>query len=96
MTRPVRCPVLFIVQWDDELFPRTSALELYDALGSSDKRLHAYPGRHGSVPAEAFDASEQFLLQHVLPRIGGGTVRRTERSGHEQLEPIAGGTREIR
>jgi dienelactone hydrolase len=57
----VRCPVLFLVQWDDELFPRDRAFELFSALASRDKRLHANPGRHVEVPAEEFRASEQFL-----------------------------------
>jgi hypothetical protein len=53
--------VLFLVQWDDELFPRDRAFELFSALASRDKRLHANPGRHVEVPAEEFRASEQFL-----------------------------------
>ncbi|HTZ09859.1 MAG TPA: hypothetical protein VMB72_12345 [Acidimicrobiales bacterium] len=57
----VRCPVLFLVQWDDELFPRDRALELFGLLGSTDKRLHAHPGKHAEVPAEEFEASARFL-----------------------------------
>jgi fermentation-respiration switch protein FrsA (DUF1100 family) len=63
----VRCPVLFLVQWNDELFPRDKALELFDAIGSSDKRLHAHPGLHGEVPAEEFEASGRFLASHLGP-----------------------------
>jgi pimeloyl-ACP methyl ester carboxylesterase len=59
----VRCPVLFLAQWDDELFPRDRAFELFGALASSDKRLHVNPGLHQEVPAEEFDASEQFLAR---------------------------------
>lgn len=62
----VRCPILFLVQWDDELFTRPSSLSLFDAIGSVDKRLHAHTGRHGEVPAEAFAASERFLSRHLL------------------------------
>ena len=61
----VRCPVLFLVQWDDELFERPRSFELFDALGSHDKRLHAHPGRHGAVPTEAFEASIDFLHRHL-------------------------------
>ncbi len=57
----VACPILFLVQLDDELFDRGQALALFDALGTRDKRLHAHPGRHGEVPAEEFAASETFL-----------------------------------
>jgi dienelactone hydrolase len=61
----VRCPTLFVVQWDDELFGREACLELFDALGSADKRMHVHPGRHGSVPPEAFQASEAFLANRL-------------------------------
>jgi hypothetical protein len=42
----VTIPVLFAMQWDDERFDRDGQLELFDKLGSRDKRLHAYPGKH--------------------------------------------------
>jgi dienelactone hydrolase len=61
----VRCPVMFVVQWDDELFERAVAAQLFDRLGTSDKRLHAYPGRHSQVPDEAFVASEGFLARYL-------------------------------
>jgi dienelactone hydrolase len=61
----VRCPVLFLVQWHDELFRRERAFELFDALGSTDKRLHAHPGMHAEVPAEEFAASGAFLAAHL-------------------------------
>jgi dienelactone hydrolase len=61
----VRCPVLFLMQWEDELFPRETAFELFAALGSVDKRLHANVGRHGAVPVEELDASERFF-HHAL------------------------------
>ena len=47
----VRCPVLFLMQWHDELFPREKVFDLFDALGSSDKRLHAHPGATRRRPA---------------------------------------------
>lgn len=61
----LRCPVLFLVQWDDTLFDRTSALELFDRLAPSDKRLHAHPGGHGQVPDEGFTASVDFLATRL-------------------------------
>ncbi|ETX02988.1 MAG: hypothetical protein ETSY2_34400, partial [Candidatus Entotheonella gemina] len=42
----LRVPVLFSIQWDDERFDRDGQLDLYDCIGSKDKRLHAYPGLH--------------------------------------------------
>jgi len=61
----VVCPVLFLMQWHDELFPRPMVEGLFEALGSTDKRLHAHPGKHGEVPPEEFEASERFLALHL-------------------------------
>jgi dienelactone hydrolase len=61
----VLCPVLFLMQWDDELAPRESALALFGALGARDKRLHAHPGPHTAVPAEEFLASQEFLARRL-------------------------------
>jgi dienelactone hydrolase len=61
----VTCPVLFLVQWDDEIFDRAGALELFDLIGSTDKRLHAHPGKHGAVPPHAVDAARAFLARCV-------------------------------
>lgn len=71
----VRCPVLYLVQWDDELFPRGDALALFDALGSADKRLHAHPGGHGALPQEAFRASSRFLAARLGPAAADGPGR---------------------
>jgi dienelactone hydrolase len=62
----VACPVLFLLQWHDELFPRQGVLDLFDAIGSRDKRLHANPGRHVQVPREEFDAAEALLASHLV------------------------------
>ena len=59
----VVCPVLFLMQWDDELFDRPSVFALFDALGAIDKRLLAYPGRHGETPESAREASTRFLIE---------------------------------
>ena len=61
----VTCPVLFMVQWDDERFERNGAFELFDLLGSADKRLHAHPGLHGELPAEGRDATREFLARYL-------------------------------
>ncbi len=62
----IQCPVLFLVQRDDELFPLESSMALFDALGSTDRRLHLYLGRHGALPGEAIDASEAFVAGHLV------------------------------
>jgi len=59
------CPVLFMVQWDDEIFDRDGALELFDLIGSPDKRMHVHPGRHGAFPEEAAAASREFLAARL-------------------------------
>lgn len=61
----VRCPVLFLAQWDDEMFPREDAFALWAALGTADKRLHAHPGTHGALPSEAFETSIEFLVARL-------------------------------
>jgi hypothetical protein len=61
----VRVPVLFSIQWDDERFDRDGQLDLYDRLGSKDKRLHAYPGQHVDNGPEAFDVQAAFLKRYL-------------------------------
>lgn len=61
----VTCPVLFMVQWDDEIFDRDGALELFDMIGSHDKRMHVHPGKHGAFPQEAADATREFLAARL-------------------------------
>jgi hypothetical protein len=61
----VEVPVLFTVQWDDERFDRMGALDLFDRLGSEDKRLHAYPGMHSDNGPEAFDVQAEFLERYL-------------------------------
>jgi hypothetical protein len=61
----LRCPVLFLSQWDDELFSRQTSADLFDLIGSPDKRWHTHVGRHGQVPTEAFRASEDFLDRYL-------------------------------
>jgi dienelactone hydrolase len=61
----ITCPVLFLMQLEDELFPRADCLALFDALASGDKRLHANPGRHPAVPVEEMHHSVDFLVRHL-------------------------------
>jgi dienelactone hydrolase len=61
----VTCPVHFLFQWDDEIFPRTSSLDLFDDLGSVDKSLHAHPGTHAAVTDEAFAGTLHFLATRL-------------------------------
>ena len=58
-------PILFLMQLEDELFSREGYLELFDALASSDKRIHANPGLHPDVPGEEMRFAYEFLLKHL-------------------------------
>ncbi len=71
----VRCPVLLVVQSDDELFCRADALALFDALGTADKRLHLHPGPHSALPPEAVDASVGFLVAGLDGGVGSTPAR---------------------
>lgn len=62
----VTIPVLFVMQWDDERFEREGQLQLFDRLGSLDKRLHAYPGQHMDNGPEAFAVQAEFLKRYLL------------------------------
>ena len=57
----IRCRLLFLMQLEDELFPREGCLGLFDAFASDDKRLHANPGLHPEVPAEEIDCAFDML-----------------------------------
>jgi dienelactone hydrolase len=61
----VNIPLLFHVQWDDELFQREGQFDLFDRLGTSDKRLIAFPGPHSISTPEAVQAWCEFIRQHL-------------------------------
>jgi dienelactone hydrolase len=61
----VTIPVLFTMQWDDERFDREGQLELFDSIGSRDKRLQAYPGLHADNGPEAFEVQAEFLKRYL-------------------------------
>jgi dienelactone hydrolase len=67
--RRLSVPVLYLLQWDDELFPRADGLTLFDLLGSADKTMHAHPGGHLEVPREEIRGAIEFLRGHL-----GGAV----------------------
>ncbi|MER6569188.1 dienelactone hydrolase family protein [Streptomyces sp. NPDC001093] len=61
----ITVPVQFLVQWDDQMVPRDQSLALFDALASTEKTLHANPGRHGDVPAFEVDGALSFFARHL-------------------------------
>jgi hypothetical protein len=63
--RRLEIPVLFVLQWDDQLMTRQSGLDLFDAIGSKDKVLHVFPGGHIDTPLSERDAYDAFFARHL-------------------------------
>lgn len=64
--RRVSKPLLVLLQWDDEGNDRQRALDLFDALGSSEKTLHANTGGHTGVPGFEADDVNRFFARHLV------------------------------
>ncbi|WP_066266529.1 alpha/beta hydrolase [Hydrogenophaga palleronii] len=60
--KAVRARVLFQQKWHDELFSRDGQLELFDALGTDDRRLHVYPGGHTRMGEEQLADLVRFVV----------------------------------
>jgi hypothetical protein len=63
--RQVTIPLLVLLQWDDERNDRQQALDLFDALGSTEKTLHANLGGHTGVPQFEGDDGNRFFARHL-------------------------------
>lgn len=61
----VSCPVRFLMQWDDEIVPRDTCIELFGTLGSKKKTLHANPGAHQAVPQFEIRGSVDYLDKYL-------------------------------
>ena len=61
----ITCPTMFVVQWDDELFPREGAFALFGLIGAKDKRMHVHPGLHGEMPLHVAETTALFLAGHL-------------------------------
>ena len=61
----VACPVMWVIQWDDERFDRDGSIALYNllgtAVGNGNKRLIAFPGLHAEAPDESTVLTREFL-----------------------------------
>lgn len=68
--RRVTIPVHVLLQWDDEGNDRQTALDLFDALGSTEKTLQANTGGHTGVPAHAGEDAARFFARHLRPAEG--------------------------
>jgi dienelactone hydrolase len=86
----VSAPVLFHMQWDDEVFPRDGQLELFGALASDDKRLSARSGRHAETHPDDETAWQQFIggnASALWPRSIGSAAGQAAVSCGGQLGP---------
>ena len=62
----IACPVMFVMQWDDERFERDGSIALYNLIGRdvpgvANKRLIAFPGLHAAAPDESTALTREFL-----------------------------------
>jgi hypothetical protein len=64
----IRTPVWFTQQWDDQIFDREGTFALFDAIGSVDKRLVAYPGPHRELEGERLQDAVEFLQRKMTRR----------------------------
>ncbi|QCO97928.1 alpha/beta hydrolase [Arthrobacter sp. 24S4-2] len=55
--REVSIPIEFLMPLDDPEIDRASGLEIFDAFGSTEKTLLAFPGSHFRVPQTQLDTS---------------------------------------
>ena len=63
--RQISCPLWFTQQWDDEAFDRAATQDLFDAIGSADKRLVAYPGGHRELEGERLQDAIRFVSSRL-------------------------------
>jgi len=61
----VRCPSMFIMQWDDPLFTRDGQFQLFDSLPGDDKQMRVYPGGHVEPQGETLTDATEFLARRL-------------------------------
>lgn len=66
----ISAPVLFHMQWDDEMFPRDGQLELFGALASAEKCLFARSGPHAESRPD-----DEAMWQEFIRRNARATAR---------------------
>ena len=64
----ITAPVLYHVQWHDEVFPQAGQLAVFDLLTSPDKQLIAFSGPHAATRPEATAAWCRFVCSHLAGR----------------------------
>ncbi len=63
--RRIKIPLLFVLQWNDELFKREQGLALFEAFGSEEKTLHMNPGPHTGIPPREREDWATFWQRHL-------------------------------
>lgn len=63
------CPVWFTQQWHDQAFDHAGTHALFDAIGSEDKRLVAYPGPHLELQGERLGDAVEFLDRKMQQQV---------------------------
>ena len=58
-------PVLFLQQLDDQQITREAYANLFDMLGTPDRRLHANLGGHAEIPEDEYADSRRFLARRL-------------------------------
>jgi dienelactone hydrolase len=64
-------PVLFLQQLGDEEVGQRAYHELFEHIGTPDKRLHANPGGHAAVPRSELHAARAFLARKLKAQRDG-------------------------
>ncbi|HEY2277596.1 MAG TPA: alpha/beta fold hydrolase [Streptosporangiaceae bacterium] len=64
--RAISAPVLYHVQWDDEIFPRDGQFELFSALASTDKHLIARSGPHAETHRDDEASWQEFIRLNAV------------------------------
>lgn len=61
----ITIPVLFVQQLEDDEVSQGAYYELFKRIGTSDRRLHANPGKHAQVPRSEREATRLFLARKL-------------------------------
>ena len=61
----INVPVLFLQQMADEMIPNKAYWDLFQMIGTQNKRLHANPGGHVEIPEEEKIASRLYLAKRL-------------------------------
>jgi dienelactone hydrolase len=69
--RKIDVPVLFLQQLNDEEVGQRAYHDLFQRIGTADKRLHANPGGHAAVPRSELEASRSFLARKLKAQRDG-------------------------